>query len=182
MGFPLPGAGRGREPKGFEGEGSQQSAILLEIVEKYPATPAAAEASRWLGEYHFDRGEWEKAAEYLNQYAVWRCLIRMSDAGLGMAERGEGKREVDRRGGLATTHAGVMRSFEQYFASGVSYRVFGVWTRNNFVSDPTAASPDTAASSTVEPTPSGTHPQNWMTRQRQCSRIGANRTSSLASP
>ena len=48
---------------------------------------------------------------------------------------------MDRRGGLATTHAGVMRSFEQYFASGVSYRVFGVWTRNNFVSDPTAAPP-----------------------------------------
>jgi len=43
--------------------------------------------------------------------------------------------------GMPTAHAGVMRSFEQYFASGVSYRVFGVWTRNNFVSDPTAAPP-----------------------------------------
>jgi len=61
----------------------QQFAILRDVVEKYPATLAAAEASRWLGERHFDRDEWEKAAEYLNQYAVWSCLIRSAECGVG---------------------------------------------------------------------------------------------------
>ncbi|PJB76064.1 MAG: hypothetical protein CO095_02970 [Armatimonadetes bacterium CG_4_9_14_3_um_filter_58_7] len=37
-----------------------------------------AETSRWLGECHFDREEGDEAAEYLNQYAVWECLVRQT--------------------------------------------------------------------------------------------------------
>ena len=66
-------------------------------------------------------------------------------SGVDLAERaiaGKDCTDLVRSGpGMPTTQAGVMSSFRQYFATGVSYRVLGIWTHNNFVSDPTVAPP-----------------------------------------
>jgi len=89
--------GRGQKAGGEAAESAIRhptSDILREVVEKWPGTFAAAEASRWLGEYHFERDEWEKAAQYLNQYAVWSCLIRSAEVRKGGAK--SGKRSVER--------------------------------------------------------------------------------------
>lgn len=57
--------------------------------------------------------------------------------------RGEDCTPLARTGpGMANPAPHVARAFENNFANGISYRYVGVWPRNDYISDPTAAPPN----------------------------------------